>query len=1025
MAARLAAALSLALMFVGAVAIGAQVGSRVPLADTLLVLIAAVFFMAAYFFSRSPRAELAAWFLLLPLFAALAAIAFANQNPLPLGFLSLVVLIASLLASLRVTVFVYLFALAASAVFAARFPFASRDGILNTAFIILSVGALALLSAFLRKRGEEQVAESEGRYRSLVENALVGVYQTDLEGNVLFVNPELARMLGFDSPREMIGTKAIGRYKNPQDRARLLETLKRDGYARNFDVELLTREGQPRAVLMSAAIKDGTLTGMARDITERKRAEEELRESEERFSTAFFTSPVAQSIVVKESNEIIAVNDASCRLFEYRREELIGAATAKLNLWENPADRLAALEELRQTGRLLPREVSVRIKSGEFRAVIAAIEPISWKNIPCYITSLYDITERKRAEEALRRSEADLAEAQRMAKLGSWSFNVATNEVRWSEELYRVFDVEKADFGGMYESFLSRVHSDDKPRVLETNRKAREDGEPFQIEYRISTRDGQLRYISESGYALKNEAGGVAALFGTAQDITERKRAEERLIQSEERYRSTLDNMLEGCQIIGFDWRYLYINAEAERHNNRPSSELLGQRYMDMWPGIEATPVFAVIERCMNERASQRLENEFTFPDGSVGWFELNIQPVPEGILILSADITERKRVEADRMAREVAEQANRAKSEFLSRMSHELRTPLNAILGFAQLLQMDKLEPKQARGADQIYKSGRHLLDLVNEVLDISRIEAGRLTVSPEPIKLKDAVNETLDLIRPMAEARRLSLSLKIPSSSDVFVLADRQRLKQVLLNLLSNAVKYNRAGGAIAVTASLCMDGHIRLQVRDDGEGIPPEKMERLFVPFDRLDTSHQEGTGLGLALSKGLIEAMGGRIGAESAVGEGSVFWIELKLVTNRLKEIIMAEVDDNLTERLKQGGGLVLYVEDNLANVNLVEAIMERLPGVKLITAMQGRIALDLAKEHQPNLILLDLHLPDIHGADVLKWLKAEPATQHIPVVIISADAMTPHIHELLEQGAAAYLTKPIDVKEFLKVIEEHI
>ncbi|MCK6538966.1 MAG: ATP-binding protein [Anaerolineales bacterium] len=502
---------------------------------------------------------------------------------------------------------------------------------------------------------------------------------------------------------------------------------------------------------------------------------------------------------------------------------------------------------------------------------------------------------------------------------------------------------------------------------------------------------------------------------------------ERRLNKSEERFRATLDTMLEGCQIIGFDWRYLYVNDAVVAQSGYRRDELLGHTMMEKYPGIEHTELFAVLERCMKARVFHRMENEFTFPDGSKGWYDLSVQPVDEGLFILSHDITERKRAEAERLAREIAEQASRAKSEFLSRMSHELRTPLNAILGFAQLMMMDEMKPEHERGTKQIYKSGRHLLDLVNEVLDIARIEAGRMHISPEPVHLEEAIHEVVELIRPMAEARRLSLHLKIPSSKDVFVLADRQRLKQVLLNLLANAVKYNREGGRITVTASLNIEGRLRLQVRDSGVGIPPEKMTRLFIPFDRLgsETEDQEGTGLGLALSRGLVEAMGGRIGAESILGVGSVFWIELKLVTERLKEVILAEVDENLTERMRAGRGVVLYVEDNLANINLVEAIMERLPGVKLMAAMQGRLALSLANEHQPDLILLDLHLPDIHGAEVLHWLKADPATRHIPVIVISADATSSKIEELRNLGAHNYLTKPIDVKEFLKVIVDHI
>lgn len=388
-------------------------------------------------------------------------------------------------------------------------------------------------------------------------------------------------------------------------------------------------------------------------------------------------------------------------------------------------------------------------------------------------------------------------------------------------------------------------------------------------------------------------------------------------------------------------------------------------------------------------------------------------------------DIGQLKQANADRMAREIAEKASQAKSEFLGRMSHELRTPLNAILGFGQLLEMDEMAPDQRQSVNYILKSGRHLLDLINEILDIARIEAGRISLSLEPIRLEDAVNEAMDLIRPLADARDIRMFLKIPSSTDVYVMADAQRLKQVFLNLLSNAVKYNRYGGTIVITGSLTVSGDLRLDMRDEGPGIPADKMERLFQPFDRLGLTDkdQQGTGLGLMLSRGLIEAMNGRLWAESEEGNGTLMRLELPLVTEELKENLMAEVDEYLKNTHQENNGVVLYIEDNLANIKLVEAILSRIPMVKLVTAMQGHLAMDMAREHLPDLILLDVHLPDMNGAELLAMLKQEPETRKIPVIVISADATNIQVHKFMDLGAEKYLTKPIVVKEFIDVISE--
>ena len=394
---------------------------------------------------------------------------------------------------------------------------------------------------------------------------------------------------------------------------------------------------------------------------------------------------------------------------------------------------------------------------------------------------------------------------------------------------------------------------------------------------------------------------------------------------------------------------------------------------------------------------------------------------------LLANEVTERERLTvALRRSKEEAEKANRAKSEFLSRMSHELRTPLNAILGFAQLLEMTPLDRDKKEAVGQILKAGQHLLGLINEVLEIAKIEAGRLSLSPEAVRVSSAVQETLDLLTPMAARRQILVRDEVARDRQRHVLADQQRLKQVLLNLTSNAIKYNCEGGTVTISAEEVDGNRLRIRVRDTGPGIKTLDQTKLFTPFERLGAEQTgvEGTGLGLALSKRLLEMMGGSIGVENNQDRGATFWMDLPLVPDPVAQLKTAVEDLPLpaAPATNQRQRIVLYVEDNLSNINLIEHIIVHRPQVKLVAAMQGRLGLDLAREHRPDLILLDLHLPDISGEDVLQGLRQVPELLHIPVIVISADATRGRIERLLSMGVLDYLPKPLDIKRFLQLLD---
>jgi len=512
-------------------------------------------------------------------------------------------------------------------------------------------------------------------------------------------------------------------------------------------------------------------------------------------------------------------------------------------------------------------------------------------------------------------------------------------------------------------------------------------------------------------------------------------RAEEEMRRAESFLNSIIENVPSTIFVKdAAELRYVRVNRAFEDLTGRSRSEILGKTDRDLFPADEAE-FFAAKDREALGRPTVT-----DIPDrpvhtaaGEVRIVHTRKLPIADSagvsqyVLGISDDITERKAGErALAAAKRDAERANRAKSEFLSRMSHDLRTPLNAILGFAQLLKMDVPNPEHRENIRQILRGGGYLLALIDEVLDIARIESGHLSLSPEPVPIGDLVQHIVDLARPLAAERRISFEVDTRSMGEHHALADRQRLNQILLNLLSNAVKYNRAGGRVAIECEVMPARRVRIKVTDTGAGIPAGKVNLLFQPFERLGAEQTgiEGTGLGLTLSKALAEAMGGTLGVESEVDRGSTFWVELALVDpGAATAAAPGPVHEHAAAQDSGVTGTVLYIEDNVSNRRLIERVFARRAGVRLVGVSQGQAGLDLARAEPPNLILLDLHLPDIYGEEVLRRLQEDPRTRAIPVAVLSADATPSQAKRLRAAGAMAYLTKPIDINEVLLLLDD--
>jgi len=441
----------------------------------------------------------------------------------------------------------------------------------------------------------------------------------------------------------------------------------------------------------------------------------------------------------------------------------------------------------------------------------------------------------------------------------------------------------------------------------------------------------------------------------------------------------------------------------------------------------------------------QSCELQMQKPDGTQFWAHLTatVENRSDDVIVLRmviSDITERKRAETERAlldqalkdknielerAIQVAEKANRAKSVFLSNMSHELRTPLHAILGFTQLIESGSPPPTpiQKTNVEQILRAGWYLLDLINEVLNLAVIESGKLSLTLEPTSLGEVMRECQSMIEPQALNRNVTVTY-FPFEMTQCVSADPTRLKQIFINLLSNAIKYNKVGGTVAVTCNTVSPGHICIYIEDSGAGLPAEKLLELFQPFNRLgqEGSQQEGTGIGLALSKRLTEMMGGTIGVESTVGKGSTFWVELRLasqpLTGHTAERVATQTDVVRDANLDT----LLYVEDNPANLMLIENLIARRPNMRLLSASNALQGIEMARSAQPDMILMDISLPGMGGLQALRLLAKDPLTAHIPIIALSANAIPADIAEGLEAGFFRYLTKPIRIDEFMEVLD---
>ncbi len=569
----------------------------------------------------------------------------------------------------------------------------------------------------------------------------------------------------------------------------------------------------------------------------------------------------------------------------------------------------------------------------------------------------------------------------------------------------------------------------------------------------LIARDGSECDIADSCAPIRDRDDQVIGAVLVFRDVTGEYAAQQALRDSAALIQTILNTAADGIITIHAEAEIIEkVNPAAERMFGYAASELVGQSFGLLIPELaraqgQGQALLAYYGASEADRASGqgrevsgRRKDVSRFPlEISASEMWLGGQRYFTGML---RDCTARKRVEAERnrldqalldnnaeleQAKLVAEKANLAKSDFLSSMSHELRTPLNAILGFAQLMESGSPPPSvsQRRSIEQILHAGWYLLELINEILDLALIESGKVTLSHEAVALVEVIAECQAMIEPQAKNR--GIAMRFPQFAEpCFVSADRIRVKQVLINLLFNAIKYNRPQGAVAVDYAVVGPGVIRISVSDTGVGLGPDQLAQLFQPFNRLgkEGSSEEGTGIGLVVTKRLVELMGGRIGVDSVLGTGSVFWFELNVT--EAPSLDAHAADEAALPRPPVAAGTplrtVLYVEDNPANLELVEQLIARRPDLCMLSATDAELGIEFARAQLPAVILMDINLPGIDGLEAIKILRADPLTAHIPIIALSANAVPRDIERALAAGFLGYLTKPIRVSQFMEALD---
>lgn len=923
-----------------------------------------------------------------------------------------------------------------------------------------------------KKQAKKQLQQSEEKYKIIANNTYHWEFWNDANNTFIYHSPACEKIIGY-SAAELLNNQALFTNAIHPDDLEAFAAHHQNSHnqrgaekhffrliAKNGDLKFIEHVCQP---VYDQNNKYLGRRGTNIDITDRKKAEEEIYKFRVISDQAYYGSAI-----INLDGKLTYCNEAFAKMFGYQIDELAGEDVSIFHTEDQMPTVKNAIDLILKEGGFLDLEIPHAKKDGTVFPTLMSAKLIKlYDNTPAFISATFiDISEKKKAENEILKFRILAEQANYgvgisnldgileycnpiFAEMHGWERDELIGKhvsmfYEQKEKSAKLFD-EIKETGGFISKEVNRLRKNNTSFPSFINAKIIGDGKNMEQLISLSITDitehkkyqQEILDLNQNLEKKINERTQelAQANIDLTSEIENRKKVEMDLIVKSNELETFFTVAIDLLCIASLDGRFIKLNKAWENTLGYSNSELENKFFLDYVHPDDVQNTLNAMSKLSELQPVLKFTNRYRTQQGDYKFIEWHSVPVGKFIYCAAHDITDRMSYEEElRSARSEAEVSNRSKSDFLSKMSHELRTPMNSILGFAQLLEMSTLSPGQQKGVTHILKSGKHLLDLINEILDISKIEAGKVTISLEPVNLANTIHEVIDILQPFANKLHITIINNTKAShKKLCVLADKQRLKQIIINFVNNAIKYNHEGGAVWIDTEITKNANtaaeqVKITVKDNGIGIDPLDFDRIFIPFERVGALHHftEGTGLGLAVAKQLINLMDGSIGVESELNMGSKFWIELPMCLSATEQ---AELHENLTLTQNTDAnikGSILYIEDNSSNIELVSQIIEnRLPNIKLYTSTNGKQAVTLAEQIKPNLILLDLHLPDLHGSQVFKNLLLNPAVSNIPVIVVSADAMPKQIDEMYNLGIKKYLTKPIDVPELLNEINKYI